>query len=681
MSQRSIAKNIARRTLVEGVVRGNRKGYAFLARLDGKADLFLPPNALHGAQSQDRVLCRLVTGDEAEVVKILSRGVRQLVGTLHRTGTVGFVVPDMADYYSDIYLPELPDGVANRQKVAVRIVDFDSGKNPVGEVVRVLGAEGEKQTEVLSRLYGNGFCDCFTSEVLQAASALTMGDIEPDRADLRDLLTITIDGDDARDFDDAISIARTGGDGYELWVHIADVSHFVRLGNPVDTEAYERATSVYFPRCAYPMLPPVLSNNLCSLVPDEDRFCLSCRMRFTAHGERKDVWLTPSVIRSNHRMTYRQVQAILQGDQALCAQYPRLPKMLAACLDLSHALRQKRTARGAIDFAAQETAVLFDGEQISGIVPVETLESNNIIEDFMIAANEAVAETLQQAGYPCAYRVHDVPDEDKLRALTTFAGCFGLAPERRYLNEKEICDFVAACRETPYGAVISQIAIRCMQKAAYSPVNIGHYGLGSACYCHFTSPIRRYPDLMVHRLVKRYLADKAAGKSLSELQKAEIDQVLTAKCDHCSMRERAAERAEREVIAYYQAVYMQRHIGEQYTAIVSGITPNMVYVTLPNGVEGGALVEDIYDVFYYDPLRFSLVGQRCAFRIGDSVRVTVLDVDCHLGRIRLGLDDVPTRPSASMRDVAKVSHSRPRAGQHGTYRTRDHKSPKGKKRR
>ena len=680
MSQRSIAKNISRRTLVEGVVRGNRKGFAFLARVDGKPDLFLPPNALHGAQSQDRVLCRVVSGDEGEVVKILARGVQQLVGTLHRQGTRGFVQPDTADYYSDVYLPEVPDGVPNRQKVAVRIVDYD-GKTPVGEVVCVLGVEGEKQTEVLSRLYANGFCDHFDSEVLEAAAGLTMGEIGPDRQDLRDLLTITIDGEDARDFDDAISIVRTGGDGFELWVHIADVSHYVREGDVVDAEAYQRATSVYFPRRAYPMLPERLCNDLCSLVPNEDRFCLSCRMCFTAHGDRKDVLLTKSLIRSDHRMTYRQVQAILQGDEALCAQYPRLPRMLAACHDLSQALRARRTARGAIDFAAQETAVLFDGDRISGVVPVETLESNNIIEDFMIAANEAVAETLQQAGYPCAYRVHDVPDEDKLRTLTTFAGCFGLAPEGRYLSEKEICDFVAACRETPYAAVISQVAIRCMQKAVYSPVNIGHYGLGSACYCHFTSPIRRYPDLMVHRLVKRYLADKARGKTMAEEEKVRLDALLVGKCDHCSMQERAAERAEREVIAYYQAVYMQQHIGEQYTAIVSGVTPTMVYATLPNGIEGGAAVEDIYDAFYFDPLRYSLVGQHCSFRIGDSVRVTVLAVDTHLGRVRLGLDDVRTRPAATMRDVAKVSAARTRNGQHGTYRTRDHKAPKGKKRR
>lgn len=684
MSQRSISKNIARRTLIEGVVRGNRKGYAFLARADEKADLYLPRTNLHGAQSRDRVLCRIVSGDEAEVVKILERGVQQLVGTLLVQGGTAFVIPDAPDYFSDIYVENPPAEAHDRHKVAVRILDYDKGKNPVGEIVRVFGYEGEKQSEVLSILFGAGFCDVFPDKVEQAANALTLGEVEPDRMDLRELLTITIDGDDARDFDDAISIARTAGDGYELWVHIADVSHYVREGDVIDAEAYLRATSVYFPRRAYPMLPEALSTSLCSLVPDQDRFCLSCRMRFTSHGERKGVLLTKSVIHSDHRMTYRQVQGILQGDEALCAQYPRLPKMLAICKDLSDVLRSKRLQRGAIDFAAQETTVLFDGEQISGVVPCESLDSNNIIEDFMIAANEAVAETLLGAGYPCAYRVHDKPEEEKLRTLTVFASCFGLAPEKRYLSEKEICDFVNAVKETPYGAVISQVAIRCMQKAVYSPQNIGHYGLASECYCHFTSPIRRYPDLMVHRWVKRYLADKAQGKQMTAEEKERQEQTLQGKCMHCSMQERAAERAERDVVAYYQAVYMQRHVGEQFEAIVSGVTPNLLFATMSNGIEGCVAVEDIYDSFYFDPLRYSLVGQRNAYRIGDSVTVEVVSVDVHSHRIRLQLVGVRTRPNATIRDVAGVQRGQKNArnGQHGTYRTGDHKQPqKGKKRR
>lgn len=681
MSQRSIGKNIARRTLIEGVVKGNRKGYAFLVRTDGKADLFLPHDALHGAQSQDKVLCRLVSGDQAEVVKVLQRGVSQLVGTLVLRGAYAFVLPDAADYYSDIRIEDIPAECRHHQKVAVRIVDYDKGKNPVGEIIRILGYEGEKQSEVLSILFGAGFCDEFSFEVEQAADKLCLGEAEPDRMDLRDLFTITIDGDDARDFDDAISIARTTGDGYELWVHIADVSHYVHEGDVIDDEAYQRATSVYFPRRAYPMLPEALSTSLCSLVPNQDRFCLSCRMRFTSHGERKDVLLTKSVIQSDYRMTYRVVQRILDGDEEACKAYPKLPKILAICHDLAHTLRQKRIQRGAIDFAGQETSVLFDADKISGVVPCESMESNHIIEDFMIAANEAVAETLEKAGYPCVYRVHDKPDEDKLRALTAFAGCFGLAPEKRYLTEKEICDFVSACRETPYGAVISQVAIRCMQKAVYSPQNIGHYGLASECYCHFTSPIRRYPDLMVHRLVKRYLADQAVDKTLNESDKAQYDAKLEGKCAHCSMQERLAERAERDVIAYYQAVYMQEHVGERFDAIVSGVNPNMLFATLSNGIEGAVAVDDIYDSFYYDPLRFSLVGQHNAFRIGDQITVDVVSADVHSRRIRLSIVGVRTRPSATIRDIAKVNSGKSK-GRASAIRA-DHKQPNqhGKKRR
>lgn len=670
MSRRSIVKNIYKHTVFEGVIRGNRKGYAFLARSDGGEDMFIARDNLNGAQHGDTVQCRRLYSDDVEVVKILKRGVTRLVGTLkvYRTGC--FVVPDDESYYTDVHVDELIEGAKNDYKVVVDIVDYPKGRNPEGVLARVLGKAGEKESEVLGCLYRFGFSDVFPAGVLEAAAELGMDAPEEDRRDLRNLLTITIDGDDARDFDDAISVAKTRGDGYELWVHIADVSHFVKKGGAIDEEAYHRATSVYFPRRAFPMLPEALSNNLCSLVPDEDRFCLSCRMRFTEHGERKDVLLTKSVIRSDHRMTYRKVQGILDGDEALCREYADIVKMLGVAQDLARLLRDKRIARGAIDFSAHETTVLFDGEKIEGVVPAELSESNAIIEDFMIAANEAVASTLERAGYPCAYRVHDVPEEDKLRQLTAFAECFGLAPEDRYLNEKEICDFVRACQDTPYADVISTVAIRCMQKAKYSPQNIGHYGLGSECYCHFTSPIRRYPDLMVHRFVKLYLERK--GAPLSQEERDAINEGLTASCMHCSMQERAAEKAERDIVHYYEAVYMQDHLDEQYTAVVSGMTARMMFATLPNGIEGGVSTEEMHDSFYYDPLRYRLVGQHSAYKIGDTVKVVVTLSDPASRRIRFGL----LRKGATIGQLGKIEPRKSRSGVHGTVRTRDHRPPK-----
>lgn len=674
MSKRSIVKQMQRNITYEGEVRGNRRGYAFLARTDGGEDLFIPRDALHGAQHGDTVVCRRMH-DEVEVIRIVARGITRLVGTLavYRTGS--FVISDDEAYYTDVHVDTLPEGARNGQKVVVDIVDYPKGRNPEGKIVRILGFAGEKRSEVLACLYGHGFADVFPEAVLREAGSLRMDAPEEGREDLTDLLTITIDGDDARDFDDAISVTRTEGDGYELWVHIADVSHFVREGGAVDEEAYDRATSVYFPRQAFPMLPEALSNHLCSLVPNEDRFCLSCRMRFTSHGERKNVRLVKSVIRSDYRMTYRDVQGILDGDEALCRRYERIVRMLGVASDLSLLLRDKRTARGAIDFAAHETKVLFDGEKISGMIPYETMRSNEIIEDFMIAANEAVAETLQRAGYPCAYRVHDVPEEDKLRALTAFAETFGLAPEGRYLNEREICDFVRTCRDTPYADVISQVAIRCMQKAKYSPVNIGHYGLGSACYCHFTSPIRRYPDLMVHRLVKRFLA--AGGAPMSEEERTAVNEGLEGSCMHCSMQERAAEKAERDIVRYYAAVYMQEHLDEQYEAVVSGVNARMMFATLPNGIEGAIPTEDMHDAFYFDPMRYRLVGQHSTYRIGDTVQVVVIESDPAGRRIRFAL--VGHGKAATLQGVAHVEHRPAQGGK--KVRPQDHRAPAAKRKK
>jgi len=670
MSQRSINRNIRRSSLIEGTLRGNRKGFAFLSRSDGRGeDLFVPHESLHGAQHGDLVVCRPTVGDNVEVVKILSRGVTRLTGTLCLGYGYAYLKPDDPNYFSSIRLGGWDEKWEEGQKALVDILDWE-GRQPSGEVTKVLGFAGDKESEVLSVLYGAGFSDVFPEEVLAEAARLKMGKRESDRADLTQLTTITIDGDDARDFDDAISVKRTK-EGYELWVHIADVSHYVGEGSEIDKEAYRRTTSVYFPRRAYPMLPEALSNDLCSLVAGARRYCLSCKMTFDKEGNRTGASLTKSVIVSDYRMTYTKVQAMLDGDEALLAEYQPIRGLVSDARALSRLLAAKRRERGAIDFVTQESAVIFDGDAISGVKAVETTESNAIIESFMIAANEAVAETLRDAGYPCAYRVHDLPDPDKLKALTAFAGCFGLAPERRYLKPNEVADFVRKTQSSPYAVIIDQVAIRCMQKAEYSPQNIGHYGLGSECYCHFTSPIRRYPDLMVHRLVKRYLADTAAGVVLDKNTRRKMEADLAKRCVHCSEMERAAEKAERDIVSYYMSVYMQRHIGETYEAVVSGVTPSMLFATLPNGIEGAVAVDDLLDGFYYDPLRFALISERYSFRIGDKVQVRVEDSNPKTHKIRFSLPGVKTK-QAKLGEIARTAHGKPK----GKARPQDHRKPK-----
>ena len=674
MSQRSIVKNIKRNTLYEGTLRGNKRGFAFLARRDGGQDLFIPHEGLNGAQHGDEVVCRLTVGDNAEVVRVLSRGVTRLVGTLCLGYGYAYLRPDDQSYYSNVRLGGWDPDWQEGQKALVDITEW-TPKGPNGDVVKLLGFAGEKESEILSVLYAAGFSDSFPEEVEKAALQLKMGAPERDRDDLRSLLTITIDGEDARDFDDAISITRTPK-GYDLWVHIADVSHFVTPGGEIDKEAYKRATSVYFPRKAYPMLPEVLCNGLCSLVPNQDRFALSCRMSFDREGNRKGVYLAKSVINSDYRMTYTKVQAMLDGDEVMLKEYAPIAGLVSEARELSRLLRAKRKERGSIDFVTQESKVLFDGDKILGVEGYHTTESNQLIEDFMIAANEAVAETLRDAGYPCAYRVHDLPDPDKLKALTAFAGCFGLAPHKRYLQADEIADFVRRTEDSPYATVVNQVAIRCMQKAEYSPRNIGHYGLGSECYCHFTSPIRRYPDLMVHRLVKRYLEDLEQAPPGEEPRmdrsiRKEIDQDLNKRCQHCSQMERAAEKAERDIVAYYMAVYMQEHVGQTYEAVVSGVTASMLFATLPNGIEGAVALDDLREGFYFDSLRFAVISERHSYRIGDVVKVRVEESNPKTHKIRFSLPDVKPK-QAKLGDVARLHKGSPK----GKARPQDHRKPK-----
>lgn len=614
MSIRSIKRNVIRNKTYEGKLQGNKKGFAFFLYEQG--DFYISRDDLHGAQHGDTVVVKRTKGDRAEVVKILERGVTRISGTVEKVGRSFYVLPDNANYFSDIKVLE-PCNLKGKEKVIIDITEYENNRYPSGKIVKILGSKGEEQTELLSTLYSYGFSDVFPDEVMKRTEwiyPLELGD----RLDLRDLLTVTIDGDDAKDFDDAISVSKEK-DKFVLWVHIADVSSYVIKGDPIDKEAYRRGTSVYFPKQAFPMLPDKLCNDVCSLRENEDKATVSVKMEFDFGGNRLSSKPYNTYIRSNHRLTYNAVQDIFDGKDY--PEYADVEKMLFDALELSKSLSKIREGKGSIDFSDADAKIIFKDDEIVGVERDEQRDSERLIENFMVACNEAVAETLENAGFPCVYRVHDEPDDASLKQFTLFSACFTDVPKNRYIKADEVSEFIKKCQGTKAGALISKVGIRSMKKAEYSPYNIGHYGLGSDCYCHFTSPIRRYPDLIVHRLLKRYMT----GKPYADLAKKSEEMVEY--CKNCSERERAAERAERDALDYYKAVYMSEHIGEKFTGMVSGVTANSIFVTLENGIEGRVRVDAINDFFYFDEMRYTLVGQRNSYRLGDGMKIEVFSAD------------------------------------------------------
>lgn len=624
-------KTAIRQKIYEGELQGNNRGFAFLIREKGE-DLFVPHRSLNGAQHGDTVKARIVKGDEAEIIKIVKRGITTLTGRIEKNKRGVYVIPDNDNYYTDIILSQKSTNkISNNTKVLVDIVDYDKSGRPIGKIVEVLGQRGENKTEILSILFNNGFSDRFTKKLKYEVSLINEDNNYSKRVDYRDKLTITIDGEDAKDFDDAISIDKTA-DGYTLYVHIADVAHYVEEGGIIDQEAYKRGTSVYFPNMVFPMLPEKLSNNLCSLRPNEEKLTMSAIIDFDKVGNVLASKIVESVIKSNERMTYTSVQRIIDGDKATSKKYAHLVYMLSDCKALADLLNEKRALRGGIDFATTETKIILEEDKIVSIEPVEYKESNGIIEEFMIAANEAVAETLEKCGFPCIYRVHEPPEEDKIKALETYASSLGLLTDKKLLRAGDIADFIKKSQTTEYAKLISDVAVRTMQKAEYSTDNVGHFGLASKCYCHFTSPIRRYPDLIVHRMLKLLIKKANEEKVLQ----AKLRNIKTAA--HCSQTERAAERAEREVIDYYKAVYMQEHIGETFDGVISGVTNFAVFVLLNNGIEG-MIPEDSLprDSYYFDANRYLLKGERRTFSLGDKLTVIVKDSNIYSRRIKLEL--------------------------------------------
>ncbi|MCD7728506.1 MAG: ribonuclease R [Clostridia bacterium] len=620
---------------VTGTVQANERGFAFLIPEDkqkGQGDYFIPRHSLNGALDGDRVIAVRVKGtqDEVRVIKILARGCKYITGVFEKTGGAYYVIPDRARFAQRVFIPPALTLNAKRgDKVVVQITSYPQGKAPGGKVTEILGEEGDFFTEELSIIRSYGLYKEFPKEAeRQAALAAKEPVAIGDRKDLRGEFTITIDGDDTRDIDDAVSLKKQGKN-YILGVHIADVSHYVKRGTKLDEEAYKRGTSVYFPDCVIPMLPRSLSNGACSLNPYEDRYALSCIITLDPSGRRKSAEICESVICSNYRMTYREVTAICEGDKSVIARYPDLFETVSLMKELCIKMKALRNESGNIDLSVKEAHIYIDERDEIVIPDVKRTISEEIIEQFMICANEAVAEKMQALKAPFMYRVHESPDPEKISNFSAFLQTFGvysgLNPED--CKPKDLQRVLKSVEGNPCEVAVNKAMLRSMQKARYSDENFGHFGLASSCYCHFTSPIRRYPDLFIHRIIKGYLHGNDA-----EMKKI-YSPVAKDEAAHCSLCERNADLAERDVDDLYKLVYMSDHVGETYPATISGVTAFGIFAELDNTVEGLIRLERLPDKSYeFIEERYTLKGAKHSFTLGDSIKIRV--DGCDWGNMR-----------------------------------------------
>lgn len=618
-----------------GTFIGHQKGFGFVERED-REDLFVPASKTNGACHLDTVEVRLLGGypggrQEAEVVHILARGMTQVVGTYQQNRSYGFVIPDNNRFGKDIFIPQEKSlGAVTGSKVVAQITDYGGrGRSPEGKVEEILGHINDPGVDILSIVRSCGIPDTFPEEVLlQAADAADVAPVFSDRLDLRAFSMVTIDGEDAKDLDDAVSLYRKEGK-YHLGVHISDVSHYVKEGSAMDQEALRRGTSVYLADRVIPMLPHVLSNGVCSLNAGEDRLALSCLMTINGKGEVTDYAIAPSVIRVDERMTYTSVAAILEKDDPEeCARYKRLVPMLRDMGVLSALIRKRRHQRGAVDFDFPESRIRLDenGRPVE-IVPYERNSATRLIEDFMLLANETVAQHFYWLQTPFLYRTHETPDQDKMRRLAAFVHNLGYSMKvgQEEVHPKELQKLLEKAEGTPEENLIGRLTLRSMKQARYTTQCTGHFGLASRFYCHFTSPIRRYPDLQIHRIIKEQLSGR-----LDEARTAHYEQILDSIAGQTSRAERRADEAEREARKLKMTEYMEQHIGEVYKGVISGITSWGLYVELPNTVEGLVHVSSLPgDFFQYDEASCEMRGTKTgiSYRLGERISVQVRFAD------------------------------------------------------
>lgn len=614
-----------------GVVRANERGFAFIAPDNGGKDFFAPKKNLNGAYHGDRVTFYHVKGtaDEAVVVNIAERNPSPIIGTLVADRRSARVYPDDAKR-PVVFIPrDLTGGARDGEKVACEILLYPKGRAPGGRVLEILGEEGDLMAEELSIIRSFGLAEEFSKEAEKEAQKAQNSIPEPqNRRDLRDKIIFTIDGDDTRDMDDAVSLERIGG-RYVLGVHIADVSHYVKFGSRLDREAYGRGTSVYFPDRVLPMLPKELSNGICSLNEGEDRYTLTCEMSFDVDGTRTGFEIFESIINSRRKMTYGEVTAICDGDQNAREKYADIAESVDLMKELCLILEEKRAAAGCVDMDISEAHIYVDGGKIV-IPPAERTISQRIIEQFMISANEAVAEFMQKNRLPCLYRVHESPAPEKAADFFAFLRDLGVnvRADTENLKPRDYKNILDGTADKPYFNIVNKVMLRSMRKARYCGQNLKHFGLASECYCHFTSPIRRYPDLFVHRALKCALhGDKEKAAAL-------YSGLLESAGTELSERERIADEAERRVDDLYKLAYMADKLGEEFDGIISSVTAHAVYCELENTVEGVIPLEDLpADSYEFVEGKFILKGKKHRFRIGDSLRVQI--AACDLGRMKV----------------------------------------------
>ena len=634
-----------------GTFSGHAKGFGFVTIEGREQDVFIPADKTKGAMDGDKVQI-VIEGEargkraEGAVLRILEHANKTVIGFYQKNKNFGFVLPDNQKLGQDIFIPQGKDmGAVTGHKVIVRITDFgDDRKKPEGVITEILGHVNDPGVDILSIIKAYGLPEGFPDDVMVQVAGIP-DEVEEEekknRLDLRHLQTVTIDGEDAKDLDDAISISKENDDHYTLGVHIADVSHYVTENSPLDKEALKRGTSVYLVDRVIPMLPHKLSNGICSLNAGTDRLALSCLMEIDGKGNVIGHRIAETLIQVDRRMTYTAVNAIVTDrDPDVMEEYRDFVPMFDLMKELADILRERRKKRGSIDFDFPESKIILDekGRPVD-IKPYERNAATKIIEDFMLMANETIAEDYFWQELPFLYRTHDYPAPEKMKRLGTFINNFGytIRTQNGEVHPKELQKLLDKIEGTPEEALISRLTLRSMKQAKYTTVCTGHFGLAANYYTHFTSPIRRYPDLQIHRIIKENLK-----RGLSDRRFAHYDSILPEVAVQCSSMERRADEAERETDKLKKCEYMSKRIGKEYDGVISGVTNWGLYVELPNTVEGLIRVNDLTgDYFVFDEEHMELVGEmtRKSYKLGQKIRVQVADTD----KLTRTIDFIPAK--------------------------------------
>ncbi len=670
--------------LVKGKLQGHAKGFGFVIPEEkGEQDVYVHASDMQGAMNGDVVLVRLNakaagTRPEGEIVRILKRGNTEIVGTFTEGDYFGFVIPDDKRLFQDIFIPKgKMNGAVEGHKVVVKIVKYPEGRmSPEGEVIEILGHKNDPGVDILSIIRKYALPETFPDEVLKEAEEVPDQISEEElqnRRDLRHKKMVTIDGEDAKDLDDAVSIERLENGNYLLGVHIADVTHYVKEGSALDREAYFRGTSVYLVDRVIPMIPHRLSNGICSLNPQVDRLTMSCEMEINSRGEVVNHDIFTSVIKTNERMTYTNVRKILEEEPPeLMERYSDLIEDFQMMKELALRLRQKRLNRGAIDFDFEESKILVDEEgKPTDIIKRERSIAEQIIEEFMLIANETVAEHFYWLRVPFLYRIHEDPNPEKLFAFAEFITNFGYVVKglANRIHPRALQNLLEEIKDTPEQRVISTVMLRSMKQARYDAEPVGHFGLAAEYYSHFTSPIRRYPDLQIHRIIREVLEEG----NLGERRHQALYHLMPIVAEHSSERERTAVDAERDTEQLKKAEYMLDKIGEEFEGIISSVTSFGMFVELNNSIEGLIHVSYLTDDYYYfHEKQYALIGERTGkiFRLGDQVEVRVINVNMDEHTVDFELVD--------MKETKRSKVARPKVIE-GPKRKKDKDGKKEKK--